>query len=95
MNKLILPVDEAENIIWSDHPDWEEIQTEITSQGRWDTYYEGVFKHMPTNKFYSVCWSKGSTEYQDVGLFEGEKEVEFIEVRPIEKMVIAYEVVND
>lgn len=85
---------DAQNIVWNDHEDWEEIETKITDHDRWSVYYEGVYKHKPSEKFYSVIWAVGATEQQDMQPFEYEKEVEFTEVHQVEKVVKVWEPVT-
>ena len=82
-----LSPEDARDIVWDDHEDWERITTEITGQTRWEVWRSGVFKHIPTNKHYSVEWGVGATEMQDTQPFEYEKWVEFVEVVEKEVMV--------
>jgi len=81
-----LTAEEAREIVWGDHEDWREVESTIIDQTRWEVIREGVFKHIPTDKHYSVCWGIGATEQQDTGPFEYEKEVEFEEV--VQKEVV-------
>lgn len=41
------------------------IQFNIADQGRWETYYEGVFLYPDNGKHYRIGWIQGSTEHQD------------------------------
>jgi len=88
--KLILSPEEARSVVYQDHEDFELVQTTIVDKTRWSVIYHGVYKHLPTNKFYSVDWSVGATEQQDESPFEYDKEVEFIEVEPREVTVIKW-----
>lgn len=66
-----LTKEEGRDIVWGDHPDWDEQKgREIVEQGRWNTVYSAIFKHKPTGKFYELCWSQGSTEMQEEHPFE-------------------------
>lgn len=69
----------ALDIVRDRHEDWEMIEEEIVDQRRWVTVYEGIFKHNPSGKFYSVDYEKGSTECQESEYFYDD-EIEFTEV---------------
>lgn len=82
-----LTQDDLRDIQWNDHEDYESVtKEEITDQSRWATYFEQVFKHIPSGKFYKIIWSRGSTEYQDV-----DPEYMIWEVKPVEKTITVYE----
>jgi len=72
--------DEARDVVWGDHEDWEKVESEVVDNNRWSIIHEGVFKHIPTGKNYKVDWCVGATEMQDEKPFEYEDEVEFVEV---------------
>lgn len=72
--------DEARDVVREDHEDWEKVESEIVESSRWSIIYSGVFKHIPTGKYYAASWSVGATEQQDEQPFEYEDEVEFYEV---------------
>lgn len=57
----------------------------ITGQGRWDTYYDLIFKDEIIDKFYKVTYSQGSTELQESHGFEKDDNgnVTCYEVEPI------------
>lgn len=74
---------EAIEIVSEDHNDWKLIEEEIVDQRRWVTVYEGIFKHTPSGKFYSVDYEKGSTECQESEYFYDD-EIEFTEVEQTE-----------
>jgi len=86
--------EEAIDIVTGCHPDWTVVEDNITSQSRWETYYEAIVKHNPTNKYYTVDYSRGSTEQQDNQWFYG-NEVEFYEVKQQEKTVLVWVPVNN
>ncbi len=92
MRKLTVPKDIAEQIVYEDHDDWEKIEETIVDQTRWNTHYEGIFRYIPTNRFYKIGYSKGSTECQDTDLFYKD-EVEFYEVELKEVVVKKWMVV--
>lgn len=74
-------------IVYEDHEDWKpEEEEQITGQSRWSTFYERVFKHIPSDKFYNFYWQRGSTEYQD----EGACDIEFYEVEKKEVLTTVW-----
>lgn len=82
--------EEAREIVYSDHEDWEEVTKEIEDTSRWSIFYTGVFKHKPSDKLFEVDWSVGATEMQDESPFEYANEVSFYQVEPKEVKVIKY-----
>lgn len=82
--------EEARNVVWEDHDDFKMIENEMVNQRRWETDFECVVQQISTGKYYSVEYSKGSTEQQDVRPFEYDDEVEFTEVEPYEVTKIKY-----
>ena len=80
---------EAREIVWDESEDWETVLTIIDAKSRWSICKSGVFKHLPTNKFYELEWSEGATENQEERPFEY-TDPDPIEVRPVEKTVIVY-----
>lgn len=88
-----LTAEEGRMIIWGDHEDWVTVVEEkCIDQSRWSLIYEGVFKHLPSNKYYSLVWSVGATEQQDERPFEYVNP-EPVEVRAVEKTVTVWEAV--
>ncbi len=65
------------------------ISDEIVDTGRWSIHHELIVKIK--DKFYKTTYSIGATEYQEERPWEYDKEVEFTEVKPVEKTVIVYE----
>lgn len=84
---MILTPEEARNVIWGDDENWGRVSgtKKIVEQGRWDTYFEEIFLHRPTNEHYCFEWSEGSTECQDSEPFEYDNEVK--PVKMIQKEV--------
>lgn len=72
--------------------DVEVIENNITGNGRWDIHMELIVRI--GTKFYRVGWSKGATESQWHKPWEYEKEVEFTEIRSVEKVVRVWEEVK-
>ena len=88
--EMKLTSEEAREVVYDDHEDFETVKKEITDTSRWSIFYEGVFKHKPTEKLYWVSWSVGATEQQDERPFEYGGEVDFVEVKPVEVVKIEY-----
>lgn len=86
---LVLSALDARDAIRGDYPEVDLISDEILDQGRWSTYHGVVVKYL--DEFYSVNYSKGSTEYQDEAPFEYDDQVTFTQVFPVEKTIIVYE----
>ena len=90
MSKLEIGADEARGIIWGEGPEGIElIQDELVDTSRWSEIHEVVIKR--DGKFYKDQYSVGATEMQDESPWEY-SEPEFVEVVPVEKTVIVYEV---
>jgi hypothetical protein len=87
-----LTKEEGRDIVWNDHEDWEEIESETDGNNRWSIFHTGVFKHKPSGKFYSLNWSVGATETQDQQAFEYE-DPKPVEVKQVEKVVKVWECV--
>lgn len=85
---------EARDIVYEDHEDWETVETEIEDTTRWSIVHSGVFKHLPTGKHYFTYWSVGATETQDQQPFEYDEPV-FNEVKQVEKVVKVWECIDD
>lgn len=67
----------------------------IAGKRRWSINRELVFQEKSTGRFFRVGYSEGATEQQDEHPFEYEgDDVEVREVRPVERTVIAYELVS-
>lgn len=84
--------DEANLYLQEELETWEEyqeIESSISHQTRWSTFRTTVLKHKPTNTFWSLGWSRGSTEIQDNGLEDYNTTV--VEVEPVEVTVIQYQ----
>jgi hypothetical protein len=71
--------------------DVEVIENNITGNTRWDIQMELIVRIK--DKFYTTGWSKGATESQWHEPWEDD-EVEFTEVRKVEKMVTVWEEVE-
>lgn len=81
---------EGRSIVYEDHEDWTKIEEKVFDTDRWTISYDGVFKHIPSGKHYSLYWSVGATEQQDQSPFEYD-EPEPVEVHAVQKMVTVWE----
>ncbi len=88
---LTLTREQAIDILCGDSVGFEIIQDDIIDQGRWTTGYVLIIKRENDGLFFLSYYEKGSTEYQDNGPWEGQDEVEFIQVFPKEKTITIYE----
>lgn len=66
------------------------ILDEISHQSRWETFNHLTIKI--DDRFWQTTYGYGSTECQDSAPWEWEKEVEFIEVHQVEKLVKVWEI---
>lgn len=74
---------------------FELVKEELVDTSRWSHIYERVYKDLTTGKFYSSSFSVGATEQQDERPYEFDgEEVDFLEVKPVEKITIEYELVK-
>lgn len=87
---MILNSEEAKKVIYNDSEDWEEVETSIVDKTRWSVIINGIYRHIPSNKFYNVSFSKGATEYQEDEEPFYEKDVNFIEVELKEVKVLQW-----
>ena len=62
--------EEGRRIVFDDHDDWEYVEERVIETDRWTIRYLGVFEHIPSKKYYQICWSQGATEQQDELPFE-------------------------
>lgn len=92
MNINDLSVQECREIVWGDSEDYIIMYDRMIGQTRWSILHEIVVKHKPTEKFYYTAYYIASTEMQDEKPWEWDKP-EWAEVRQIEKVIIAYEVI--
>jgi len=79
VNEWLLPFEGNEEF------DVEVVEDDITDTGRWSVHHELTVRIK--DKFYKTYYSKGATECQDERPFEYDKEVQFTEVKQVEKVV--------
>lgn len=65
-----LTKEQGQDLVYGDLEDWETVEEEIIDNSRWSIHHSGVFKHVPTGKFYRTGWSTGATESQDESPFD-------------------------
>lgn len=72
-----------------DAPDGYDIilDSDITYQSRWSTYFKSIFHDKATNCYWQITWSRGSTEQQDNGV----EDLEIEEVVPVQVITTTYE----
>ena len=86
-----ISVEDAREIAWDEHEDWEQVLEEITGQSRWSIDYMGICKHKPTNKTYRFYYSRGATESQDEEPYQyDDGEIDVIEVEQKEVSVMQW-----
>lgn len=88
---LTFPRSVAMSILLCDHQDFTIIEDEIVDTRRWSIDHCLIVQQVSTGKYYRAFYSRGATESQDERPWEYEDEVEFEEVRPVEKTVIIFE----
>lgn len=88
-----LTQEDGRDVVWGCHPDWVTVEEQITDTSRWSIHHSGVFHHIPSNKYYSMWWSTGATEYQDEQAFDG-YDPEPVEVEQVEKVVKVWQKVE-
>lgn len=84
-----LPKKLMQEIVWGDSEEGVEVEDYIHTHSRWGVWHTFIFKYK--DKFYSVDYEVGATEYQERRPFEDDGElIEVIEVEPIEVVKIIY-----
>lgn len=64
-----VPFELNEELMYEGHDDLAVVTDEtIEGTGRWSTYFSIVVMHKPTQTYWRLSWSRGSTEYQDNGV---------------------------
>lgn len=85
MSHKEVTVEEFEDILYND--EYAPVtDSKITDQSRWYTYYERTFQKKDDGTFWTLTWSRGSTEQQDEGLMD----TQIVQVEPVSVTVIEY-----
>lgn len=82
--------EEGKDIVYECLDDWEKIEENVVDTSRWSIRYVGIFKHIPSGKYYQMSWSVGATEYQDERPFDYE-DPDLIEVEQVEVKVLVWQ----
>jgi hypothetical protein len=53
------------NIVYDDHEDWEEVQSEVDGHWRHGTEHTGVFKRISDGKFFRMNWRQSPKDSMD------------------------------
>lgn len=70
------------------------MHSKLIDTSRWSHIHERVYWDLDSGKYWLTTYQTGATECQDETPYEYEKEVELVEVKPVEVKVITYEVVK-
>lgn len=73
--------------------DVEILSDTITDTSRWSVHHKLIVRIK--DKFYQTYYSVGATEQQYESAWENDTEIEFNEVKQVEKMVTVWETVSD
>jgi hypothetical protein len=93
MPKLTLTKEEAQDIVYRDHPRAKIVRNEIVDNTRWSVCYDLIFEL--DGKLYQGCYSRGATEQQDEHPFEYDDNPEFVQVEAYERTITDYRPVDD
>lgn len=89
-HELKLDSDQGREIIYGDHEDFETIEKQIVSTGRWSIHSRIVVKRISDGLFFESSYSEGATEQQDEAPYEYGDAV-FKQVLPLRKTITYYE----
>lgn len=89
--KLILPKQEAIDILNEENPNFSIIENEICGKSRWSDVYRLIIERKSDHKFFKGGYRSGATENRDERPWEYQKDVSFSEVFQIEKTIVVYE----
>lgn len=88
--KLTFTEQEARNIVYEDHEDFEVISDEIHDERRWVNCHEVIVKRISDGKFFRSHYEVGKTESQDQRPYEYDDPT-FHEVFKTTKTITVYE----
>ena len=88
--KLNLTKREARDILDEGPTNYTIVQDHPVSHGRWDVMHELVIRRISDGRYFKDIYYVGATESQDESPWEYTKP-NFVEVFPVEKMVVVYE----
>lgn len=85
---------QSREIVFEDSEDFTIIYDRIIGQTRWSVNHEIVIQHNKTKKYYLADYYIGATERNDEQPFEYSNP-NWVEVKPVEKVVICYDPVGE
>jgi hypothetical protein len=80
---------QARNLLYGGDSTYRIIRNEIVDHRSWSVDHDLIIQNVDDNRFYRGYYSVGATESQDESPWEYDEPV-FIEVFPVEKVVIEY-----
>lgn len=89
MSKIKIPKEEMLEILWGSQG--KVLRHKTVNNSRWSIHYKLIFQRNDDGPIYRANYSVGATEYQDERPWQDEKEVECIEVKAVEKVIVDYE----
>ncbi len=79
--------DEAHAIIEEDTDDYAIVEAErVIGTSRWCIHYEMIVQHKTSLEFFMLHYSRGATEYQDIGI----EYIDVTKVKPKERIAIEW-----
>jgi hypothetical protein len=88
MTKITLPKNLVLDILMEDTDEGSIIEDKIIGHSRWAVQHEIIFEYQ--NKYHKTYYEKGATEYQDVGIWEDQDEIECFEVYQVPEIVMIW-----
>ena len=84
------PRKRALSILYRGDDAYKIVRNTLEDSTRWSLCYDLVIQNTADSRFWNAGYRQGATESQDEGPWEGDTEVTFTEVFPVEKVVIEY-----
>ncbi len=79
--------DEARAILEEDNDDYAIVEDErVIDTSRWHIHYAMIVQHKTTLEYFMLHYSRGATEYQDVGI----ENIDITKVKPKERIAIEW-----
>jgi hypothetical protein len=94
MQMILLDTSTAADIVHEASLNWELIREIIQRYNERFVSMTSVVKNLSTRKYYKVDWRAELPTSLGIGMFYTDP-VEFIEVHPVEKTIIVYEVIEN
>lgn len=94
--KIKLNKETAQEIVAGWAEGWEQVEEAVVDTSRWSIHYEAIHKRESDGKHFLFHFSRGATEQQYESPYEYDgAEIEVSEVRPVKRIVRAWEEVSD